>query len=784
MKKKENSMKTNKFKIIGLILALFLIFTSGLLYFASTKLNPEEIKKLAVSQTQKVFPRSVVELGKVDIGFGFNFKINLEKFRIDTLKDGNKTEMMHVDQLVVKVPLWAILTNAGVIEIKLDNPVINYHEFPEGNNWIYAMGDAKPSEEKKAIDEKSQNDAEKSGEGKNAAIGLFGKSKINVKLSDVALTYSLKDNSKGEVKVSRFLIKGLNFESPTAFELQSNAHFTMKDNSHVSFDTLAIGQFNISDLIKNGSVSSNINIKINNMMKTGLDMKFPEVVTTVDVLLKEEGELSGKILTTFESQNKISANFKMSKEVEISEISVDLFLKDLGAIAGLDKSIDLSKSKLNAKGIVKYSSDKKINANLSFGITPAMVISKDGITAAITTNGEMRGKEISGKAKIEIFEGAVVANFNGEFDPNQKFEMDKLKPFGIHVAASGMKIPEKLIRSKLWDKKTKEQIEKEEKEKKEKTEKLAKNSDKDSKVESETTPGLPPSIVTIEWNNINVGGEDFSGNGKIITGLKSLAVDNLNFKFSKGSGKLTETMTLTKNGNDSKFSFEMQNLNLSSFKAFLPPFVENFTGTFNAKVTGTATMFNSPEKLPVYDVTVVSDAKKGEIKKLNIGEFVNPMLANIPVVKDQVKDKQIKVDGNFETFSLKGHFTNYQYSLNSFDFVGLDKKVQVTGSGEIYPIAGKNLSEVEVNFIDGTGKISEILLKNTGSKILPMRLTGNGFELHPDYGHTISKLAKGAMKTKGEEKIKEVVQKNIEKILPTAAKEKVQGLLNGLFKKK
>ena len=40
------------------------------------------------------------------------------------------------------------------------------------------------------------------------------------------------------------------------------------------------------------------------------------------------------------------------------------------------------------------------------------------------------------------------------------------------------------------------------------------------------------------------------------------------------------------------------------------------------------------------------------------------------------------------------------------------------------------------------------------------------------------------MKTKGEEKLKEVVQKNIDKIVPDNAKEKVKGLLNGLFKKK
>jgi hypothetical protein len=56
--------------------------------------------------------------------------------------------------------------------------------------------------------------------------------------------------------------------------------------------------------------------------------------------------------------------------------------------------------------------------------------------------------------------------------------------------------------------------------------------------------------------------------------------------------------------------------------------------------------------------------------------------------------------------------------------------------------------------------------------------------MKPDYGYTISKLSKGALKTKGEEKIKEAIGKNIDKIVPEAAREKVKGLLNGLFNKK
>lgn len=770
-------MKSSKLKVLAIAVSVFVVLTGGLFYYASSKLRPEEIKRMAVEQAQKVFPKSEVTLQNVEIGWGFNFKINLQKLSIMALKDNQKIEMMSVEQLVVKVPVWAILTGSGVVEVKMDSPLMNYHELsPEGNNWSYAMSSTRTLEEK-AIEEKRREDNEE--KGSSSVLGIFGRSKINVKLSDVLVKYTLRDNSKGEVKVSRFLIKGLNFESSTAFEVASDARFVMKDKSAVAFSTIAIGEFNIADLMKNGSVSSLVIIKVNNISKSGVDWKFPEITTNVNLLLKKDGELTGDFITSFEGQNKISAKFKMTKQVEINDWNIEVFLKDIAAIIGLDKSIDMSKAKLTSKGNIVYGEDKKINAYISFAIAPGIGYSKEGMNASTTAVGEFKGKDILVKVKTDAMDGQINTSLSGEFDPNEKFDMAKLKPFDVRIVAAGMKIPEKFIRAKLWDKKAEESVASSEEAGKKMMVPEAPNTEA-----AKASAGIPPSSVSIEWSSINIGGEDFSGRGKIVTSSNAIAVDNMNFKFSKGTGKLTQTMTLGRHSNESRFNFEVDNLNLSSFKAFLPPFIENFTGTFTGKVNGSATMFKTT-KPPLFDVNVVANAKNGEIKKLNISDYINPILANIPVVKDQVKDKQVKIDGNFETLTMKGHFTNAQYNLATIDFVGINKKIQVTGSGDIYPLPGSGkLSVMEVNFTDNTGKISDILQKNTGTKILPLRVVGSGFDLKPDYGYTISKLAKGALKTKGEQKLKEVVQKNIDKILPAAAKEKVKGLLDGFFKRK
>lgn len=762
-------MKTNKFKIIGIVAAVFVLLIAGVVYYASTKLNPEEIRKIAITQTEKAFPKGKASLENISISWGLNFKIQLHKFAINTTSpEGAAVEMMAVDELVVKVPLWAILTNGGVIEIQLDKPLMNYAEFPVGNNWTYAMGDKKDEDKDEKTPEEKAAEQEK-------AIGIFGKSKINVKLSDVAVKYSLRDHSNGQINVSRFLVKGLNFESSTAFEIASDAKFVMADKSEVSFSTIAIGEINIADLVKNGSVSSLVIVKVNNISKTGLEWKFPEITTNLNLLLKKDGEISGKVLTTFESQNKVAADFKMTKQIEISNINVDIILKDVGVIMGLDRAIDLSKAKLTARGGLIYTEDKKIDADLSFSIAPGIGYSKDGIVATTSVEGSFKQKDIAIRVKTDVLNGLVDTVINGEYDPNQKFDMKALRPFDIKVTATRLKIPEKVIQQKLWAKKDPAEVAKEEAEAEAARAQAAK--------EGKPMPGLPAANVNVAWSNISVGGEDFQGRGKIIVSSHAIAVDNMTFKFSKGAGKLTQTMKLGLKSSESVFDLGITDLNLSSFKPFLPPFVENFSGTFSGKINGSATLFKA-NKPPRYDVNVAVDAKNGEIKKLNISEYIMPLLASIPVVKDQLQDKQLKVDGNFETLNMKGRFTETTYNLASFNFIGLNKKVEITGSGTIYPIPGSSKnSGMDVYFTENA-KIGELLQKNIGAKVLPIRLSGPGYAMKPEIQYTLSRIAKAAVKTKGVEAAQKVIDKNIDKIVPEKAREQVKGLLNGLFKKK
>jgi 2-phosphoglycerate kinase len=75
------------------------------------------------------------------------------------------------------------------------------------------------------------------------------------------------------------------------------------------------------------------------------------------------------------------------------------------------------------------------------------------------------------------------------------------------------------------------------------------------------------------------------------------------------------------------------------------------------------------------------------------------------------------------------------------------------------------------------------MVKNLGTDKLPLKLTGIEFALHPDYAYTISAVAKGALKTKGKEVVKQQATKLIEKVIQNdELKEKAGKLFKGLFK--
>lgn len=67
-------MKSTKVKILIVGIVAFFLLLAGAVYYASTKLNPDEIRRITIEQTAKVFPNSKISLETIDVKIGLILK--------------------------------------------------------------------------------------------------------------------------------------------------------------------------------------------------------------------------------------------------------------------------------------------------------------------------------------------------------------------------------------------------------------------------------------------------------------------------------------------------------------------------------------------------------------------------------------------------------------------------------------------------------------------------------------------------------------------------------------
>ncbi len=246
---------------------------------------------------------------------------------------------------------------------------------------------------------------------------------------------------------------------------------------------------------------------------------------------------------------------------------------------------------------------------------------------------------------------------------------------------------------------------------------------------------------------------------------------------------------LENQGSATQLNFKLKDLNLDALNTFLPPMLENIKGNFSGAVKGK--IESKPlEQKSNYDFQVDVDASKGAIKGLNLTEHITGVVNSISFLKGKLDQKTIKVDDEFETLKLNGKFSNQVHHFDQFKFIGIKNSVDISGKGELYPENTTKKGELTFDFIDRTGILSEKMEKNLGTNVLPVKLTGIGFILKPDYTYTLEILAKKAfaknkekVKEKVQEKVVEQVNKAIEKKLDTNIEEIKNGDKKDLLKK-
>lgn len=765
-------MKSKKIIIIvGILISLFIGTFVGAYFFAKSYVTPKRVHETATKILKKTFPKSKIELGKTSVDLGFTISINIESLSIS----GPKYDLASFNKLKINLPIFSIITGGGNLTVLLNAPTLHYIETRKTTNWAMALAKPTAAVKKKSKGEKKGKKVDKKDETQKEALTLglptfLLNSTVSLDIKDLLIKYKLKDKSSGSVSLEKVLLKKLGLNNSSAYEIRSKINYKLASKERLKLEALLIGQFNLSEFISKQKLEMVSVLKITNMIVPGIKSPLPEIKTEIKSLVNAKGDLDLSLNSSFLDRNKFSFEMAIKKgAIKLNNLKTELVLKDLMKIASLNvKSLSPKNSKLVIDGNVKINKRGRITPTLNFSLGPDLTYVDKHFTTQSTLVGSLKGKSFKAKAEAKVLDGTVVIQNAMALDLNNPPSATNLPVSRTLINVQNLTISEGLIQDLLYPEISETQDGNKNVESKKTNGTISKQ---DSSGETSELPVIPPGQITVKMSNVKIDKKSFNLNSKVELSKKFIAINKSTFSYSNGKGDVEALIKLARSSTRGSFKFNLTNLNLEGLKPFLPKnILKGIKGDFSGKTNGT---FSKKNTKISYDVISNIKAKNGEIEGVNIGDYLKPILKSVPKLGKKYSNKEIDVDGKFETCSVNGQFTDKLYTIKNFHFLALKKKMDLKGKGKLSP-APTGKSEMFVTYKDLTGKISKLLLKELGTDKLPLKLAGQGFSLKPDLNYTLKKVSKTAAKTQAKKGIKKFLKKNGNK--------KLKKLFKGLFK--
>ncbi|MBF0311851.1 MAG: hypothetical protein HQK52_00450 [Oligoflexia bacterium] len=849
-------MKINSILIkvfISLCIVFALIFGAAYYYFS--RLTPDELKQMVTTTMEKQFPNSKIAIEKISYSFGFSFKIKIEgvSLSLKSPSTPEETDLFALAQVNLKIPFWAIFTNGGSIDLNAHAPNINFVMADKThNNWTKALASPQKSEEDLSVAVETTTAANTISLKKyNKVIAFFANSDLNIKITDINLTYQLADKSRGKVILSRFIIKNLGIKTSSAFEVASTIEFHSPDQKRVSFDSIIIGQINSHEIIFNKDIETTLLVNIENLILPGLQKPLPPIKSDLKLkIFRETKEITLENSTDLNILGHVGLNLHIKENnIALTNLNANFVIKEfLDNFAPEIKLISINNSSLKINGNVQVK-DKHIVPTLDFSLSEELKIKMNDLPD-ISTNFscEIKDEVINVFVKNNLMSGTSDLNINTNLDINNLArDFGQFNPIQISLSMSNLNIDHAFIQKMLYEKKKTSPPTSSEQAANKQTADAAKptaavavaetNSPPPSpeaasasklstkqagttkKGKQQTTASsapplstsskqvIPPLNIDIKFANIKIGNETLSGSSKVTSKGNQIISEDTHFNYSSGRGDISFKLDLiSPKEKRSDWKFSLTNLNLDALRPFLPPNIEGISGLFSGKVNGNLHLVDSSYGKKIqskmsYNVDYDLSATKGAIEGLKLSEFVEQLAARIPFFKEYSAAKDLKISNHFEKLLLQGNAKESLYSLQNFTFIGINKLVEIKGSGQLYPPppapqTSTSISMLELSYTDHTDYLAPILQKHLGSTTIPMLLKGPGFSLSPDYKYTIEKLIlmaatnqKDKLKSKVEEKLKEKIEdalkdklpESLKQSIPATDKKDLKKLFKGLF---
>ncbi|MBP9674133.1 MAG: hypothetical protein KBD63_03485 [Bacteriovoracaceae bacterium] len=750
-------------KIMLVLFLVFILFLGGALYYVSTKITPAEVKKLITEQATQVFPNAKVELKELDYRLGFSITFFIKNFSLvlkEGLWEGEGQKLLSVESLEIKVPLWAILTEGGTVQIFTEKPLATYAIKQQKNNWQVAMGSKENSEAVVTV-ENSQK--------KSSMPDFVLRSRVNLFIKEMQVSYIPEASEKMQLDVESFEIKNIGLNDKSNYALNMKLDLKQNKKTTVKFNTSLTGTLENAPLFERQDVITQFELVLKNIQAQALKTNIDELTTQADLKVIK-GNSSGDFKVS--SPNLLKSSFHLEQTLEKLEISqMDLSLKIVSLInlMGLQDKIsqvELGQAEFKATGVVTKSATKII-PDLDFEVTEAITIKIPEAEIKSNISGHLKKEKLFLRLDNSLLGGKALADVKTDLDLSQEFSMEKLPLTHVKLLLSDFTITRKTIQQMLYAKKapeTKNQV-------------VSGKNTADPSAES----NYPKIALDLKVRGVKVDTSLMTMDGLIDIKDKTIKSQNLGFTFAKGTGRMPfEMTTLSPTASKIKLDFKMNNLNLDALHAFLPPMMESIHGDFSGSVVG---VVQTSLKGASYDLDVNLNAKQGLIKGLNLTDKIREVIMGLPFLKNSsAAKKEYKVTDGFEEMVVVGKVTDKEMNFKNVKLMGVhEKEYDLFGSGVIYPLGDKE-GTMMMTLVDHEGSIRDPLKKYAGMEELPLKLKGKGYVLKPDMGYTLGIVSKKALKAQTNQQLDKLKEKLKTPETQQKIKDQVQKVFKGLFK--
>jgi len=735
---------------LSIIFGLLVVFSSAL-YFISTQINPEMIRKISISTIEKNLKQVKAEIKEIDYTLGTSINLTIKEILLTQKKDRSK--LLELKEIEVKIPLLAILTSGGIIQVQADNPKL-YVVKKEGIiNWIEALD----SEESQT---KSTNKM-KTLKGQVELPRFVERSKLNFKLNNLQMLINLGEFQKSTIDVNRITVKNLNFTKSTAFEMNTSINYQLEKEQFAHTKFQVIGEIFLKELLEKNQLNISTSVKVTESSLDGLKVRIPNMKGK----LKINGDLDKlSVDSNLEFSGSASVDSKLTYQKNVIDLSeFSLKLDPTEAIKLVDKElftfpshVNLNGSKFVVNGMAKvkldplvvdpkieFKNDKKID----FDLSPGMKLEN-------SISGKLIGQELKLDVISDILSGQVTTKVETKVDPlNMPSELEKFNPFYVDVKMADLKLSKAYLQAQLWEKPSKTQL----------------TQENSSVIDNDPISQIsfPQVIMNMDGKRIFIADQEITMSGTINAQKKIVKTDDFILRY--GKGKIMTSFETTIHHTKkifNQFSLDFNNVELQGFNAFFPPFLNELKGEFDGKTQGQVHL----EKEMSYDIKAKLKGINGELKNFNLAQVLGPILSDLSLLKGKIP-KTYNVSDRFEKVYVDVQATNANNLIKRFEMEGNKKESSVLASGNVSMINQKSKIDGQLYIMQSSKQMKDL----TGQSKIPFRLSGLGFSITPELKYTTDRIAQMMQKRLGKQVSKKLNQekKKLEsKIKKEVTKEK------------